>query len=51
MVRKLLYGLAKKKHTWWNAYKYIKDNECIIFSWENLKAASNDRDRFYKSRY
>ena len=42
--------VSKKKPTWWNSYKYIKDNDWIIFPWESMNAAQNDRDLYYKSR-
>ena len=42
--------ISKKKPTWWNAYKYIKGKEWIIFPWENINAAVEDRDLYYKSR-
>jgi len=42
--------ISKKKPTWWNSYKYIKDNEWIIFPWESINAANKDRDLYYKSR-
>ena len=42
--------VSKKKPTWQNSYKYIKDNEWIIFPWENINEASKDRDLYYKSR-
>ena len=42
--------VSKKKPTWWNSYKYIKDNEWIIFPWESMNAANYDRDLYYKSR-
>ena len=41
---------SKKQPTWWKSYKYIKDNEWIVFPWENIKSAANDRDLYYKSR-
>ena len=43
--------ISKKKPTWWNSYKYSQDKEWIIFPWENIKAATHDRDLYYKSRY
>ena len=43
--------ISKKKPTWWNTYKYIKNNEWIIFPWENINLADKDRERFYQSRY
>ncbi len=42
--------ISKKKPTWWNSYKYIKDNEWIIFPWESMKKAEKDRRLYYKSR-
>ena len=42
--------VSRKKPTWWNSYKYIKDNEWIIFPWENINEANKDRDLYYKSR-
>ena len=43
--------VSRKKPTWWNAYKYTKDKEWIIFPWENRNKANYDRKLFYKSRY
>ena len=31
-------------------YKYINDNEWVIFPWENINAAYKDRNLYYKSR-
>ncbi len=42
--------VSKKKPTWWNCYKYIKDNDWIVFPWENIHAADKDRKLYYKSR-
>ena len=42
--------VSKKKPTWWNSYKYIKNNEWIIFPWESLNTANKDRDLYYESR-
>ena len=42
--------ISKKNPTWWNAYKFIKGKEWIIFPWENINAAVEDRDLYYKSR-
>ena len=42
--------ISKKKPTWWISYKYIKDNEWIIFPWENINTADDDRDKYSKSR-
>ena len=43
--------VSKKEPTWWNAYKYIQDNEWIVFPWENINEAIKDRDLYYKSRF
>ena len=43
--------VSKKLPTWWNACIYIKDNEWIIFPWEDINAAKKDRDLYYKSRF
>ena len=42
--------VSKKKPTWWHSYKYIKDDEWIIFPWECINEANNDKDLYYKSR-
>ena len=42
--------VSKKEPTWWNSYRYIEDNEWIIFPWECINSANNDRDLYYKSR-
>ena len=42
--------ISKKKPTWWNAYKYTMKKEWIIFPWENINSANNDKDLHYKSR-
>ncbi len=42
--------ISKKKPTWWNAYKYTIEKEWIIFPWENINSAHNDKDLYYKSR-
>ena len=42
--------ISKQKPTWWNAYKYIKEKDWIIFPWENINSAYKDRDLYYKSR-
>ena len=42
--------VSKKKPTWWNSYKYLKNNEWIIFPWESINAAEKDRILYYKSR-
>ena len=43
--------ISKKKPTWWNSYKYMKNNEWIVFPWECINTANKDRDLYYKSRY
>ena len=43
--------ISKKKPTWWNAYKYINDNEWIIFPWENINTADKDRNLYLRSRF
>ena len=43
--------ISKKNPTWWNAYKYIKGKEWIIFPWENINEAGKDREIYYQSRY
>ncbi len=42
--------ISKKKPTWWNAYKYTIEKEWIIFPWENINSAHNEKDLYYKSR-
>tara|TARA_Y100001968_G_scaffold104457_1_gene94417 strand:+ start:1800 stop:2186 length:387 start_codon:yes stop_codon:yes gene_type:complete len=42
--------ISKIKPTWWNAYKYTKEKDWIIFPWEHINRANNDRDLYYKSR-
>ena len=42
--------ISKRKPTWWKSYKYIQDNEWIVFPWENINTAAQDRDLYYKSR-
>ncbi len=43
--------VSKIEPTWWNAFKYTKEKEWILFPWENSVTANNDRDLHYKSRY
>ena len=43
--------ISKKKPTWWNAYKYTKEKEWLIFPWENINNADNERDLYLKSRF
>ena len=42
--------VSRKKPSWWNSYKYTQEKEWIIFPWENINFAHNDRDLYYKSR-
>tara|TARA_Y100001968_G_scaffold288201_1_gene290242 strand:- start:150 stop:536 length:387 start_codon:yes stop_codon:yes gene_type:complete len=42
--------ISKKKPTWWNAYKFIQKKEWIVFPWENLSTAENDRKIYYETR-
>ena len=42
--------ITKKEPTWWNAYKYIKGKEWIIFPWENINNANNDKILYHNSR-
>ena len=42
--------ISKKKPTWWNAYKYTIEKEWIVFPWENINSAHNEKDLYYKSR-
>tara|TARA_B100001250_G_scaffold404325_1_gene420130 strand:+ start:1726 stop:2112 length:387 start_codon:yes stop_codon:yes gene_type:complete len=42
--------VSKKEPTWWNAFKYTKEKEWVVFPWENTSSADNDRDLYYKSR-
>ena len=42
--------VSKIKPTWWNSYKYSQDKDWIIFPWENIQNAYNDRDLYLKSR-
>ena len=42
--------ISKKEPTWWNAYKYIRGNEWIVFPWENIMKAQYDKILYKKSR-
>ncbi len=42
--------ISKIEPTWWDSHKYMKGAEWIVFPWENISAADNDRDLYYKSR-
>ncbi len=43
--------VSKIEPTWWNAFKYIKQNEWVIFPWENIDSANKEKDLYYKSRF
>tara|TARA_Y100001968_G_scaffold218501_1_gene201187 strand:+ start:663 stop:1049 length:387 start_codon:yes stop_codon:yes gene_type:complete len=43
--------VTKKEPTWWYAYKYIKEKEWIIFPWENINTAENEKKLYYESRH
>ena len=42
--------ISKTKPTWWNAYKYIQGKEWVVFPWENIDSANNDKKKYLKSR-
>ena len=42
--------ISKTTPTWYKAYKYIKEDEWIIFPWENINASENDKNLYYQSR-
>ena len=42
--------VSKVKPKWWHANKYINDKEWIIFPWESVINADNDRALYYESR-
>ena len=42
--------ITKPKPTWWNAYKRIEGKEWIVFPWENIKNANNDKILYQNSR-
>ena len=42
--------VSRIKPTWWKSYKYIKEKEWIVFPWENINTAENDRKLYYESR-
>ena len=42
--------ISKKKPTWWKACKIKKDDEWVVFPWENIKYAENERKIYLKSR-
>ena len=42
--------ISKEKPTWWHAYKYTSEQDWIVFPWENINSAHNDKNLYYKSR-
>ncbi len=42
--------ISKKLPTWWNAFKYTKEKDWVIFPWENANIAIEDRNLYYESR-
>ena len=42
--------VTKTEPKWWNAYKYIEGKEWIVFPWENINNANNDKNLYHKSR-
>ncbi len=42
--------VSKKKPTWWKAYRINIGNEWVVFPWENVKYAENEREIYFKSR-
>ena len=42
--------VSKIKPTWWKCYKRLKEEEWIVFPWENINNTINDKDNYYKSR-
>ena len=42
--------ISKIKPTWYKAFKYLRQEEWIIFPWENINTARSDRDLYYHSR-
>ena len=42
--------VTKTEPKWWNAYKYIEGKEWIVFPWENINNANNDKNSYHKSR-
>ena len=39
--------ISKKKPTWFDSYKYTGSNDWIIFAWENVDNAENDKLNYY----
>ena len=42
--------ITKTEPTWWKAYKYIEGKEWVIFPWENINNANNDKILYLNSR-
>ena len=47
---KTFVWITKIKPTWWSCYKIVKEEEWLIFPWENINNAKKDRDNYYNSR-
>jgi len=43
--------ISKKKPTWWKAYKVNHDDEWVVFPWEDVIYAENEREIYYESRW
>ena len=41
---------SKKQPTWWNTVNICQEKEWIVFPWENINNANNDKNLYYKSR-
>ena len=42
--------ISKVKPTWWNTVKISKDNEWIVFPWEDTMNFYSDRNEYIKKR-
>tara|TARA_B100000700_G_C14938858_1_gene805725 strand:+ start:296 stop:682 length:387 start_codon:yes stop_codon:yes gene_type:complete len=42
--------VSRKEPSWWKAYFYYKEKDWIVFPWENINCAVNDRNLYSKSR-
>ncbi len=42
--------ISKKKPTWWKAYKIVSCDDWIVFPWEDVKYAENEREVYFKSK-
>ena len=42
--------VSKIKPTWWNTHRQINGEEWIIFPWENINNANNDKILYHFSR-